>query len=239
VLYGIAPVLECLRARRRVLERLYLREGKLSPRLLEVRKAAEAAGVPVREVSVHDLGNLTLTRHHQGAALACGDLPTFGLEPWLHELGTGPAFLLALDQVEDPQNLGGLVRSAAFLGADAVLVHRAHASPMSAVASKASAGALEHFPVIEAPNLAQALTRLHEALFMILGAANEPEAVDYREPAPAERAALVMGNEGSGLRPLTRKRCDALVRIPGRPAAESLNVTVAAGVIMSRLIATT
>ena len=121
---------------------------------------------------------------------------------WRH---VGPrSLVVALDQVEDPQNLGGIARSAAFLGADALILHRAHSAPLSPAASKASAGALEFFPVIEVPNLSNALQTLQKENFFVYGAALE-DAVDYREVDRADRAVLVLGSEGEGLRSLTRK----------------------------------
>jgi len=145
--------------------------------------------------------------------------------------------VLALDRIEDPQNLGGLARTAAFLGADAMLLHRDKAAPLSAAASKASAGALERFPVVQEGNLARALERLRRDRFFVYGAALEEDAVEFGEAEAAPRTVLVVGNEGEGLRALTRKRCDCLLRIPGRAGTESLNVNVAAGILLRHLAA--
>ncbi len=237
MLYGITPVLHALLSRRRRLERLHVKEGRPSPRLKEILDLAAAIDLPVTESSVHDIGLLARTRQHQGVLLECGELPPVDLGEFLGGLPEGPACLLALDQVEDPQNIGGLVRTAAFLGAAGVLTLRAHAAPLSAAASKASAGALEFFPVIQVGNLAEALQRLRREFWFVVGTALDEDSVDYRGLEPPARLVLVVGSEGAGLRPLTRKRCDALVRIPGRPPAESLNVTVSAGVFLSRYLA--
>jgi len=117
-------------------------------------------------------------------------------------------------------------------------VLRAHSAPLSAAASKASAGALEFFPVVEVSNLSTALQRRQKEDFFVVGAGLE-EAVDYRQLAPPLRCVLVLGAEGSGLRQLTRKRCDQLVMIPrgehASPATESLNVGVAAGILLAHL----
>jgi len=235
MLYGILPVAEALRQRRRELNRLYLKPGKSSARLKEILRLARAAGVRYEEKSGHELSGLAGTRHHQGVVLDCGALPLLSLEEVLAPPQTR-SLLVALDQIEDPQNLGGIARSAAFLGAHALLALRAHAAPFSPAASKASAGALEFFPVVELPNLAQALRRLAKEGYQVIGAALE-DAVEFREVRPAERCVLVLGSEGGGLRQLTRKRCDLLVKIPRISSApaemESLNVNVAAGILLA------
>jgi 23S rRNA (guanosine2251-2'-O)-methyltransferase len=233
MLYGIAPVAEALRQGRRELRRLYSKEGKASPRLKIVLQEARRQGVPVEERSAHDLASMAGSRLHQGAVLDCGELPLLDLDDFLEDAGPR-SLVVALDQVEDPQNLGGIARSAAFLGADALILHRANRAPLSPAASKASAGALEFFPVIEVPNLSNALQALQKENFFVYGAALE-DAIDYREVDRADRAVLVLGSEGEGLRSLTRKRCDQLVFIPRRgQEMESLNVNVAAGILLAR-----
>ncbi|HKI84528.1 MAG TPA: 23S rRNA (guanosine(2251)-2'-O)-methyltransferase RlmB [Candidatus Krumholzibacteria bacterium] len=235
MLYGILPVAEALRQRRRQLTRLYLKSGISSARIKEILQLARAAKVPYEEKSAHELSSLAKSRHHQGVVLQCGPLPLLSLE----EVEAGPgtrSLLVALDQIEDPQNLGGIARSAAFLGADAMLVLRSHSAPLSPAASRASAGALEFFKVAEVANLSTALLRLADAGYFLVGAALE-EAIDFHQVEPRERCVLVLGNEGGGLRKLTRKRCEVLVQIPrvtrGNIEMESLNVNVAAGILLS------
>ena len=236
VLYGVAPVLECLKARRRDIHKLIVKEGKPNPRIEAILEEAARAGVRVEEAGVQSLGDRTHSESHQGVALEVGELPVFGLEAFLEADPHGHVTLVAVDQIEDPQNLGGIVRSAAFLGAQALLTARTRTSPLSPAASKASAGALEFFPVVEVPNLAQALTALEEDLFRIWGADSGEEAGDYRELEPADRQVLILGNEGRGLRALTRKRCHQLIRIPGGPGPDSLNVSVSAGILLAHLV---
>ncbi len=238
MLYGIEPVAQALRHPRRRLHALYHKPGRLSPRLKEILRRARSQGLAIEERSVHELGNLTQDRHHQGVVLDCGPLPVSSLEEFLETLAPLPAssLLVALDQVEDPRNLGSITRSAAFLGAQGLIVLRTRSAPLSAVASKASAGTLEFFPIVEVSNLSTALQRLQKEDFFVVGATLD-EAVDYRGIDPPARCVLVLGAEGSGLRKLTRRRCDQLVMIPreerGLPAAESLNVGVAAGILLA------
>ena len=140
--------------------------------------------------------------------------------------------LVALDQIQDPQNLGAIIRTAAFLGATGLITLRHSSAPLSAVVSKASAGALEFFPIIQETNLADVLARCRDAGYTIAGTALTEDSVDFRRVSPADQMVLVLGNEGSGLRPLTLKRCDAVVRIPGTPGVESLNVNAAAAILL-------
>lgn len=236
MLYGITPVQAALRAGKRSLRRLLVKEGRPSPRLREAIDLARGRGLPVEARTVHEIGRLARTRQHQGVLLECDELPPLGLEEFLGGLPEGPASILALDQVEDPQNLGGLIRTAAFLGADAVMTLRSRSAPLSPAASKASAGTMEFFPVVRVANLSEALQRLRREFWTVIGSDLGSDSVDYREVEPPERAVLVVGAEGSGIRPLTRKRCDHVVRIPGNPDVESLNVTVSAGVMLARLL---
>lgn len=235
MLHGINPIEAALRAQRRELRRLHVRRGETSARVAEVLELARGAGVEIRETDADDLERRSQSAHHQGLVLECGELPKLALKEWL---ATAPAEarLLALDQVEDPQNLGGLIRSAAFLGASALLLHRSHRAPLGAVASKASAGAMESFPVVEVGNLDNALRQLKKEDFWVLGAALEEVATDVGAYAPPNRWVLVVGNEGRGLRRLTRDRCDVLLSIARRGEVESLNVNVAAGILLARLL---
>jgi 23S rRNA (guanosine2251-2'-O)-methyltransferase len=142
-----------------------------------------------------------------------------------------PALLLLLDGIQDPQNLGALIRTAEAVGVDAVITPRHRAAALTPSAVKASAGASEHLPVVSVPNLAQAMARIGEAGIWRVGLAAEAEErydrVDYREPT-----AIVIGGEGEGLRQLTRKSCDRLVSLPMTGRVASLNAAAAGAAIL-------
>jgi 23S rRNA (guanosine2251-2'-O)-methyltransferase len=233
LLQGINSVEQALLHRRRALHGLWLREGHLSVRLQRLVELGRQAGLQPRRLSAHELDERAQSPQHQGIVLECGELPTLTLKQFLRDEPPPPVLLLALDQIEDPQNLGGLVRTAAFLGAQAILMHRARRAPLGATASRASAGALEHFPIIVESNLAHALAGLDQRLYHIIGSALDAQARDYREEPIHDRLVVVVGSEGRGLRRLTRQRCHRLVRIPGEDATESLNVSVAAGILLA------
>ncbi|HEX9641882.1 MAG TPA: RNA methyltransferase [Candidatus Krumholzibacteria bacterium] len=229
MLHGISPVEACLLARRRSIQELLLRE-KPSGRLLELRRLAEAGGIPCREISVHDLGNLSRSQQHQGVVLRCGELPTLELEDLLQ---LDPSLIVALDQIEDPQNLGGIARSAKYFGAGGLIILRAHSAPLSAAASKASAGTLESLPVARVGNLAQSLRRLRDRGYQIVGADLGDDTLPADRWDPAPRSVLVLGAEGTGMRRLSRDLCELRLHLVGGGGAESLNVSVAAGILMN------
>lgn len=239
-LYGITPVHAALTAERRALRGLWHRPARgqeRNERLVEILELAARAGLPVRELDPEGLARKAGTAMHQGVVLDCGPLPLLSARDLLERPGGTGDVILALDQIEDPQNVGGLVRTAAFLGARAVLLHRSRRAPLTASVSKASAGTLEHFPVAESGNLADALLRCARDGWRVVGSALDPSAVDHRRVDPGPPTVLVMGNEGRGIRPLTAKRCDTIVSIARRGPAESLNVTVAAAILLDHLTA--
>jgi 23S rRNA (guanosine2251-2'-O)-methyltransferase len=165
---------------------------------------------------------------HQGVGAVVGPLP----EPDADALTRGDhGLLLVLDQVSDARNVGAVLRSAAAFGATALVMQTRHAAPLNAACAKAASGALEWVPVIHEVNLARFLARLRGREWWTAGldSGGETALADF---APAPKQALVLGAEGRGLRPLVRERCDATVRIPIRPPAESLNVAVSAGIAL-------
>ena len=233
-LYGITPVEEALRAGRRHFRELLVRVGADSERIQKIRQLAADRKLPIVEYDRVEFDRHLRGQNHQGVALNCGALPLQNSRDLLE--GPLDGVVLALDQVEDPQNFGALIRTAAFLGARAVLVHRKKRAPISATVSKASAGAVEFFDIFECGNLSDALQRFERAGWRIIGSALDENAQPVSALAPGGPSILVMGNEGRGLRALTIKRCTELVMIPRRGEAESLNVSVAAGILLARLI---
>ncbi len=236
LLYGIAPVHQCLLHDRRPIHQLLVKEKSSSARVKEIVALARARNIPVQNADAYKLAGLTGTKLHQGVALTCGELRTLELEDFLESVRQLPRKLLvALDQVEDPQNAGAVVRSAAFLGAEGLITLKKHAAPLSAAVSKASAGALEYFPIVQVGNLSEALQKLKRDAFTVAGATSGEDSVDFQTMPQTDFMVLVMGNEGQGLRKLTRKRCDFLIRIPGKNTTESLNVSASAAILIHHL----
>jgi len=236
ILYGRNPVLEALRAGRQP-RRVLLAFGLAhDPRVAEVIARATGSGAAVETLERRRLDDIAHTEHHQGL-VAYFDRRQLGGVHRLRELvegesaATWPALVLCLDEVQDPQNLGALVRSAEACRATAVVTLRHRSAPLSGAVAKASAGAIEHCPLIQVTNLRQALDGLRSWGVWVIGLdAEAPErhdAPDYRDPV-----ALVVGAEGAGMRPLTRASCDRLVRLPMGGRVGSLNAAVAGSLLL-------
>jgi len=222
---GIHPVREALRAGR-PLDKVVIAEGAAGPRLQEIIALCRERGVPVRFEPREALDRLSKTAAHQGVL-------AFGSAHQYADLLDIPdaRLLVVLDGVEDPHNLGAIIRTAYAAGADAVVVPERRNAPLTEVVARAAAGALEHLPIVRVTNIAQTLQQLKKTGFWIYGLDERgPELYDqvtFNTPT-----ALVFGAEGRGLRPNVQTHCDALVRIPIHGAVSSLNVSVAAGITL-------
>jgi len=236
IIYGINPVLEALRGNRRAFELFVSREGndRRFARLLQLAKERE---VPIRERDKIDLTRLCGTGHHQGALLRVEAFAYAEVTDILERLRTTgeKGLLMVLDRVQDPRNLGALIRSAACAGAHGVIIPRDRAAAVTATVEKASAGAVETIPVAQVANIAQTLEDLKREGFWIYGASEEADTslydVDFRV-----NAAVVIGSEGRGIRPLVLRKCDYLIAIPIRGGVHSLNASVAAGVVLFEIV---
>jgi 23S rRNA (guanosine2251-2'-O)-methyltransferase len=225
ILSGIHPVAEALRANR-PLERLLVARGAGGPRLQEIIDMARRAAIPVRFEARAALDRLAGTSAHQGvvalgAASQYADLDAVAASE----------MLVVLDGVEDPHNLGAIIRTAHAAGAGAVIIPERRAAGITDVAAKAAAGALEHLRVVRVTNINRALEDLKQRGFWIYGF-DERGAETYDQIRYQAPAALVLGGEGKGLHEQVRRHCDALVRIPVAGKISSLNVSVAAGVVL-------
>ena len=235
-IFGINPVREALSGRRRrPLELFLAREG--NARLQELAAAAEQAGVSVRRCARAELERLTGGARHQGAALRLEPFAYVELADLLaaSRKDEKPGFLLALDGITDPHNLGALVRSAAAAGCQGVILPKDNSCPVTAVVDRAAAGSLEHIPLCRVVNLARTLDELKQAGFWVHGLAGEGDqdlfCADLSGPL-----VLVAGSEGSGLRPNVRRHCDVLLSIPMGGGVGSLNVSVATGIALFEVL---
>lgn len=232
IIGGINPVLEALRARGSAVLRLYLAQGRAGREADEILKLARHHGVRVERVERVRLDRLYGPKGHQGVVAEVGPFPYQDLEDVIEAAGTGPSLLLVLDGVEDPMNLGALIRSAEAAGAGGVILPREKAAPISAQAIKASAGAAEHLPAARVVNLVRTLERLKAAGYWVVGAHGPAETSLYQADLDLPRMALVVGGEGRGIRRLVMEQCDLLVSIPLRGRVSSLNASVAGALIM-------
>ncbi|KAL7134843.1 hypothetical protein ABFS83_11G052600 [Erythranthe nasuta] len=275
-IYGVGPVLAAMSAGRREFYTLYVQEGldlssnnkkkKDKKGFERVLKIADKIGLTIKDVTKHDLNMISDNRPHQGLVLDASPLEMVGikeLEPVSAEHGEKGPLWLALDEITDPQNLGAIIRSAYFFGASGVVLCAKNSAPLSGVVSKASAGSLELMELRSCKNMMQFLSSSAENGWRVLGGSVSQRAVPLDEIAPGEPTILVLGSEGTGLRPLVERSCTELIRINGNfpvdlvatggdedgdsvefssqelktfLAVESLNVSVAAGVLLNHLI---
>src|SRR5215204_5975072 len=236
VVYGPNAVLEALRAGKRQIETITILESARRDRLKSLLDLAREKGVPVHRVPRLDLDRTLGDVRHQGviarvAAARYADADEL-LDQFETKIGTGdPPLVLGLDGVEDPRNMGSILRTAECAGVHGVFIAERRAVGLTSVVAKVAAGALEYVPVARVTNLVRLIDQMKERNIWVVGAAAEAKQsyVDWDWRLPA---AVFLGNEGYGLHRLVREHCDTLVRIPVSGRLESLNVSVAAGVLL-------
>lgn len=237
VIYGQNPVRELVRARPSAVSVVYVAAGDRGAALRELHAVCANARVSIEERDSEELDALAQAEgrpaRHQGVVAITGEYVYAELDDVLDELGKRQAtpLLVILDSVQDPQNLGAVVRSAHVLGAHAVVIAKDRAAPVTPAAVKASAGATEHVPIARVTNIVRTLETLKERQIWTVGA------VARAAPPPwkldlAVATALVLGAEGRGLRPLVERSCDLQVQIPMTGRVASLNVSAAAAALL-------
>ncbi|HHJ14455.1 MAG TPA: 23S rRNA (guanosine(2251)-2'-O)-methyltransferase RlmB [Gammaproteobacteria bacterium] len=212
---------------------LLVLESRQDIRTAEILAMAEKAGVAVRRVTRQELDQRVPGVSHQGVLAETGHVPSLGeqdLPGFLAQLDH-PAFVLVLDGVQDPHNLGACLRSADAAGVDLAITPRDRSAPLTATVRKVACGAADTVPLLRVTNLARTLRQLRDAGVWIRGAAGEAGTSLYDTDLTGPLA-LVLGGEGKGLRRLTREHCDSLMAIPLAGSVGSLNVSVAAGICL-------
>jgi 23S rRNA (guanosine2251-2'-O)-methyltransferase len=237
VVYGLHSVQAVMESRLGGVESAVVQGGKLREPLASIVARLETAGIRVERAGRDVLDRLTGNGAHQGIVLKVPplrELDLNALEALVESRGESVR-LLILDQVEDPRNLGACLRTADAAGVDAVVVPKARSAKLTPVALKTAAGAAETVPVIVVPNLARTLRWLSDAGVRLIGTDEQGDRMLFdAEVKPP--IAIVLGAEGKGLRRLTREACDDLIRIPMAGAVDSLNVSVAAAVVLYEML---
>lgn len=227
LLAGIHPVREALKAGL-PLDRVLIARGAAGPRLQEIIELCRERAIPVRFEPRAQLDRVAATTPHQGVV-------AFGAaarQVTLDQAAAGQGLIVLLDGIEDPHNLGAIIRTAHAAGAAAVVIPERRAAGLTETVSKAAAGALAYLPVVRVANINRALEELKELGYWIYGL-DERGPADYHQTTYTAPTAFVIGAEGNGLHEHTAKRCDFLIRIPMPPGGvASLNASVAAGVVL-------
>jgi 23S rRNA (guanosine2251-2'-O)-methyltransferase len=232
VLYGLHPVEEALKAGRRRFDHVLVAREREDARIERLIALCREAGVRVRQESREQLTQLAKTPAHQGVVALVHPQDFLSIEDLFTPLTPNvPRLLLALDGVEDPQNLGALLRVADGAGVDGVLLTERRSAPLSPVAVKASAGAAEHLRIARVVNLVRALEELKKQNIWVIGL-DERGTSDYDHFDLTGNCVLVLGREGAGLHDLVRRTCDHLLRIPMSGGVSSLNVSAAGAVVL-------
>src|SRR5687768_8043847 len=229
LIYGINAVTEALKAGRVVSLRVGPRKDH---RLQQLLSLAAQESVPVRRVPEEELDRESGGSSHQGVIADVSERKLYELHELIEEAqATPPALIVVLDGIEDPHNFGAILRTCDAVGAHGVVRQTRHSAPLTGATSKASAGAVAHVKIADVVNIARAVDDLKEAGIWTVGLAGDApstyDKMDFSLPT-----AFVLGAEGTGLRRLVRDRCDMLTAIPMKGHVDSLNVSVAAGVVL-------
>ena len=234
-LTGIHAVKEALEAQRPI-DRIVLAKGRQDTRIEEIVQLARKKSIPVRFEDRSQLDRLANSKDHQGVVALAAARAAAALDDILASANQARAgLIILLDGVEDPHNLGAIVRTALAAGAHGVVIPERRAAGLTDTVARSSAGALAHLPVAKVTNLARTMEELKRAGYWLVGLDERADKtyteVDYTPPV-----GIVLGSEGQGLHELTRKRCDFVVSLPTTGPVKSLNVSVAAGVVLFEAI---
>ena len=237
-IYGRRPVLEVVKAERRHLyEAVLPLEGRDAPEVAELRGLLLGRGVPFRSLEREELDELCEGGNHQGVAVRTGGFPYISLDQVIHDVKEDEsALVLLLDHIEDPQNVGSLLRTADAAGVTAVLIPEDRASGVTPGVVRASAGASEHMRVAKVVNLVRAMKELQECGAWITGLDFGPDAKPYTAVDFKGRVGLVVGSEGNGLSRLVRETCDFIACLPMKGRVASLNAGVAGAIALYEVV---
>lgn len=233
-IYGRNPVIEALKSGTEI-NRVYIAKGAQHKAIDEIYKLARAAQVPVQQVERRKLDSLFPEKNHQGVYASVAEMQYVEWEDILaqaREKGE-PPLVLVLDEIEDPHNLGAILRNADAFGVHGVIIPKRRSVSLTGTVAKAAAGALQYVPVARVANIAQTLKALKKEGLWVCGTAMDGQNI-YQAPLSGALA-IVIGNEGHGMRPLVAQQCDFTVAIPMKGRINSLNASVATGIVLSEV----
>ena len=229
--YGVNPIQELLDREPDTIEKLYIRDNLRSTASFNIVNSASNHRIPVTKVPESKLIDLVGDVNHQGIVAAISEINYLEFEEWLSELEPTPeTAVLCLDEIEDPHNLGAILRTAAAAGISAVIVPKHRQAPVNATVMKTSAGTAGRIPIVRAVNLNQAILSLKDNKFWIAGLDQTADSSIWEQTYDVPMA-FVIGNEGRGMRKKTGEHCDFLLSLPMENGVESLNASVSAALI--------
>jgi 23S rRNA (guanosine2251-2'-O)-methyltransferase len=233
ILFGIHPVIEALNATRRNFFEVYLQDKKVSKRLDRIIRLADARNIPVEKVKSPIFRSMVGNFVHQGIAARVSPYPYADLEDilMLEKSANSDKWLLLLDGIQDPHNLGAIIRTAVCVGMTGVVIPKDRSVSPTPAVSRVSAGALEHVKLVRVNNIVRTVMMLKEIGFWIVGTDQHAHQSIYASDLTGATA-FVIGGEEKGMRPLVKRNCDTLISVPQVGAIHSLNASVAAAVVM-------
>lgn len=234
IIAGRNPVAEALSSNRPI-ESILVAKGKSTGSVVALLSKAKKKGITIKEVDNKKLDFMTGGATHQGIVAIAAVKEYSSVEDILSlakERGEAP-FIVILDEIEDPHNLGAIIRTAECAGAHGVIIKKRHSAGLSYTVGKASAGAVEYVPVAKVTNISTVIDDLKEQGVWVYGA--DMNGTDYTKCDFSGGAALVIGNEGKGISRLVREKCDTIVSLPLKGKINSLNASVAAGILMYKI----
>jgi len=237
IIYGRNSVLETLTAKTRKVYRLIISESAAGNNISKIKELSTQQGILLKRWSKKKLDVLCGTDQHQGVVAFVSKRKVLGLQDLLNETAqkNEPPFLLVLDRLADPRNLGALIRTADAAGVHGMILSRHESSGLTPTVAKASAGAIEYVPIVQVSNLAMACDTLQKKGVWLFGAdpLGEPywKGTDFKRPVT-----ILLGSEGSGLKNILKKKCDYLISIPMRGHISSLNVATAGAILMYEVV---
>lgn len=238
LIIGRNPVVEALKANRPI-EKIILQHGTHGKPIQIIKSLAKKNGVIITEVDKQKFRSLTHSDAAQGVAAIAGVKEYEDFDKLLHTLSSKASsdkpFLLILDEITDPHNIGALIRTAECAGADGIVLPKHHAASLTETVMKSSAGAIEYIPVTRVTNIANTIDQLKSDGYWIVGTDPSAEKL-YNEIDYTSSLAIIIGSEGKGMRRLVKEKCDFLVKIPIRGKIESLNASVAGAIIMYEVV---
>jgi len=231
LIYGMLPVSEAIKNRPKGIKLVLVAEGSRESRIENILGLAKSSGVPIELISREYLARLFENDvNHQGIAAIAAPVEFVDADELIEGI-EGKALLVVLDGIEDPRNLGAVIRTAECAGADGVIIPERRAAGLTGSVSKSAAGATEFVKLAQVANINRLIEKLKKNSIWVVGTAGEAD-MSYQDWDWTQPSAVVLGSEGSGMHRLVRENCDVLVKIPMYGKIESLNVSVAAGVIL-------
>ncbi|KAK3582479.1 hypothetical protein CHS0354_024026 [Potamilus streckersoni] len=237
-IYGRNTILETLNSHPESISKVYVQISKHDTKITEILIKAKQKSIAVGKASSQKLTAICNTDKHQGVCAIISHIQVVPLRTLLENLQNTPKKILfaILDCIQDPHNMGAIIRTAECAGADAVLIPKDNSAPLNATVHKTSAGAISHIPVCKIGNVAQTIEELKKHNIWVVGSDSDEHSQIYTSFDFNQHVAVVIGSEGNGIRPLVKRGCDAIVHIPLFGKISSLNASVAAGILFFEIL---